>query len=130
MNNQKILVVDDEKDLLHILNLGLRAHGYDVVVATDGLSAVTVAREQKPDLILLDIVMPAGDGFTVMDRLANMVPLAMVPVIVITGTEGLENMERAEQAGVKGYLKKPFEMDELLEMIQKTLQTSNAQTAE
>ena len=130
MSKAKILIVDDEQDFLHIMNDGLKAQGFDVAVASDGLSAIPIAKEQKPDLILLDIAMPAGNGFTVMKRLKNMTPLSMTPIIIITGLDKPEYIEDAKKAGAQGYLKKPFGMDELLEKIQEALKKPNAVAAE
>ncbi len=124
MEKKKILIVDDEYDLLKILNAELHADGYEVVVAMDGLQAVGMAREQEPDLILLDIGLPAGDGFSVMERLGNLPALAFIPIVIITARGRMEDRQRAAQAGAKAFFQKPFEVDELLSTIDKILNGS------
>jgi len=79
MSKQKILVVDDDPDLVRALRLRLRANNYDITTASDGYSAVASAQKDRPDLIVLDLGLPAGDGFVVLDRLQNIDALAGVP---------------------------------------------------
>jgi len=74
MSKKKILIVDDDKDLMRGISIRLKANGYDTVFATDGIMAITVAKNEMPDLIILDIGLPAGDGFIVMERLARGIP--------------------------------------------------------
>src|ERR1700680_4750062 len=69
MDKPKILIIDDDPDLRHALNLRFRANQYDTAFATDGFSAMAMAQKEKPDVIILDIGLPAGDGFVVLDRL-------------------------------------------------------------
>ncbi len=121
MANKKILIVDDNIDLLSSLNIRLKASGYDVVFAIDGVSATSVARKDKPDLIILDIGLPAGDGFIVMARLKRIIPLAPIPIIVLTARDSLTTKERALQAGAKMFFQKPVDNDVLLAGIRETL---------
>ena len=130
MSKPKVLIIDDEKDSLHLMATGLRGHGYNVVVAADGLLGIDIARKEKPDIILLDILLPAGSGFLVMKRLAQIAPLCMIPIIVITGVGGAESEKRAEEAGATGYLEKPFKMGELVAMIQEILEEAGVDTEE
>lgn len=83
----KILIVDDDPDLRIALKLRLRANDYDTINAVDGYSAITQAHKQKPDLIILDLGLPAGDGFVVLDRLHRNPELADIPVIVLTARD-------------------------------------------
>ena len=121
MANKKILIVDDNIDLLSSLNIRLKASGYDVVFAIDGVSATSVARKDKPDLIILDIGLPAGDGFIVMARLKHIIPLAPIPIIVLTARDSLTTKERALQSGAKMFFQKPIDNDVLLAGIRETL---------
>jgi DNA-binding response OmpR family regulator len=122
MERPKILIVDDDFDLRRGLNLRLRANNYDVVYAADGLSAMAVAQKEHPNLIILDIGMPAGDGFTVMERLQKSASLACVPVIILTARDPQYYKERALRAGATAYFQKPVENDELLAAIRSALQ--------
>src|SRR5690242_7163051 len=121
MSRPKILIVDDDFDLRRGLNLRLRANNYDVVYAADGLSAMAVAQKEHPDLIILDIGMPAGDGFTVMDRLQKSAPLACVPVIILTARDPQYHKERALKAGAIAFFQKPVDNEELLAAIRAAL---------
>ena len=83
----KILIVEDDRDLRRALTIRLKAHGYDVVTAEDGVYAVSTARKEHPDLVLLDIGLPAGDGLTVLDRYSKLSDLCDIPVVVLTGRD-------------------------------------------
>lgn len=122
MDKKKILIVDDEKDILETLSARLKANGYDVTVALDGVRAVSVAQAEKPDLILLDIGLPAGDGYSVMERISFITPLAMTPIIVITALDPVANRQRVLQAGAKAFFLKPVDTDKLLDAIKKALE--------
>jgi len=123
MSGQKILIVDDDKDVLRGLNVRLRANGYSVVFATDGFSAISVARKEMPDVIILDIGLPAGDGFSVIERLGSLLPVAHIPIIILSARDISGNKERALNAGVEAFLQKPVDNDVLLETIRKALGT-------
>ncbi len=121
MDKKKILIVDDDQDLLMGLRVRLRAHNYATVFATDSVSAISQAKDEAPDLILLDLGLPAGDGFIVMERLNNIDSLASVPIIVLSARDPQANKERALKAGAKAFFQKPADNDELLAAIQKAL---------
>ena len=121
MSGQKILIVDDDKDVLRGLTVRLKANGYNVVLAADGYSAISAARKEKPDVIILDIGLPAGDGFSVMERLGSLLPLAVIPIIILTARDISGNKERALNAGAQAFLQKPIDNDVLLETIRKVL---------
>jgi DNA-binding response OmpR family regulator len=116
----KILVVEDDKDIRQLLHLQLTSAGYDTAFATDAASALAVIRREHPDLILLDIGLPAGDGFVVMERLRALPEFEMVPVIVITARDQSEG-ERAVELGARSYFQKPFEADALVAGIKQAL---------
>jgi DNA-binding response OmpR family regulator len=121
MSNKKILIVEDDADVRMGLHVRLKANHYDIFFAGDALSSVTEARKHEPDLILLDLGLPAGDGFVVMDRLRAVPALAIIPVIVVSGRSGAANRERALKAGAKAFLEKPVDNAELLAVIRQAL---------
>ncbi len=121
MSGKTILIVDDDKDVLYGMNIRLRASGYNVVVATDAISVISTGRKEKPDLIILDIGLPGGDGFLVMERLRSLYDLAFVPVIVVSAREPAGNRERALKAGAQAYFQKPVDNEEILAAIRKAL---------
>ncbi|HEV7220942.1 MAG TPA: response regulator [Terriglobales bacterium] len=94
MEQPKILIVDDDPELRRGLNLRLRANHYDTAYATDGVSAMAMAQKEKPDLIILDIGLPAGDGYVVLDRLQENASLSCIPVIVLTARDPQYNKDR------------------------------------
>jgi DNA-binding response OmpR family regulator len=121
MGNKKILIVDDDPDVRQGLNVRLKANHYDTFFAGDALSSMTEARKHEPDLIILDLGLPAGDGFLVMERLKSIPALAVIPIIVVSARDVLANKERALKAGAKAYLQKPVDNAELLKVIRRAL---------
>jgi two-component system KDP operon response regulator KdpE len=121
MSNKKILIVEDDADVRLGLHVRLKANHYDTFFAGDALSAMAEARKHEPDLILLDLGLPAGDGFVVMDRIKAVPALAMIPIIVLSGRAGAANRERALKAGAKAFLEKPVDNAELLAVIRQAL---------
>ena len=117
----KILIVDDDPDLRQALRLRLRANQLDTVHATDGYSAIAAAYREKPDLILLDLGLPAGDGFVVLDRLQQDDKLCAIPVIVLTARDPQGNESRALHEGAVAFFQKPADNTELMSMIRATL---------
>jgi DNA-binding response OmpR family regulator len=118
---KKILIVDDDLDVRKGMDIRLKAHHYDTFFAVDARSALTEARKNKPDLIILDLGLPAGDGFVVMERLKSFPALAVIPIIVVSAREILANKERALKAGAKAFLQKPVDNTELLKVIWQSL---------
>jgi DNA-binding response OmpR family regulator len=118
---KKILIVDDDPDVRQGMHVRLKANHYDTFFAVDALSAMAEARKNKPDLIILDLGLPAGDGFVVMERLKSFTALALIPVIVVSARDVLSNRERALKAGAKAFLQKPVDNAELLRVIRQTL---------
>jgi len=125
MDKKKILIIDDDQDLALGLKVRLRANNYATVFATDAISAISQARKENPDLILLDLGLPGGDGLVVMERLDNIESLSSIPVIVLSARDPQTNRERALGAGAKAYFQKPIDNDELLAAIRKTLGETN-----
>jgi two-component system KDP operon response regulator KdpE len=121
MANSKIMIVDDDPDLRRALGLRLRANKYDTVNAGDGYSAIAMAYKERPDLIILDLGLPAGDGFVVLERLQKSDRLSAIPVIVLTASDAQSSERRALQAGAAAFFQKPADNAELLEVIRATL---------
>lgn len=129
MEKRKILIVDDDPDLRRGLNLRLRANQYDTVYATDGFTAMSMAQKERPDLIILDIGLPAGDGFVVLERLQQAAALSTIPVIVLTARDPQGNRERILKAGATAFFQKPADNAELLDAIQAALGQSGTGAA-
>ena len=121
MANSKIMIVDDDPDLRQALRLRLRANHYDTVNAVDGYSAIAMAYKEHPDMIILDLGLPAGDGYVVLDRLQKDDKLSTIPVIVLTARDPQSSEQRALQAGATAFFQKPADNAELLELIRATL---------
>ena len=121
MANKKILIVEDDPDIRKGMSVRLKASGYDTFVASDVVTSLIMARKHAPDLIILDLGLPAGDGFLVIERLKIIPALALIPIIIVSGRTGLPNQELALEAGVKAFLQKPVDNAELLAVIRKTL---------
>ena len=119
MSNKKILVIEDDADVRLGYNVLLRANQYDTFFAADALCAITEARKCLPDVIVLDLGLPAGDGFIVLERLRANMQLSMIPVIVVSGRDLPGNRERALRFGAKAFIQKPWNDNELLALIGK-----------
>jgi DNA-binding response OmpR family regulator len=129
MASSKILIVDDDPDLRQALKLRLRANHYDTVHAGDGYSAIAQAHKEQPNLIILDLGLPAGDGYVVLDRLQHDDKLSSIPVIVLTARDPQSSEQRALKAGAAAFFQKPADNAELLEVIRATLPPAAAGTA-
>ena len=128
MNNKKILIVDDDPDVRLGYHIRLKANQYDTFFAADALSSIAEARKHQPDLIILDLGLPGGDGFVVMERLKANTYLSVIPVIVVSARDRHANKDRALQAGAKAFLQKPVDNDELLAVIRQCLGEPNEST--
>lgn len=125
MRNQeavrKILVVEDDGDVRRGLHIFLKAYDYETFLSSDGISAVRDARMHQPDLIILDLGLPAGDGFWVLRCLQENAHLSLIPVVVVSARDVRANKERALKAGARAFVEKPWDDDELLEIIRQLL---------
>ena len=111
---KKILVVDDDKNICELLNIYLKNEGYDTVFAYDGSSAVTVAKKESPDLIILDVMMPVINGWEACKLIRQ---FSNVPIIMLTALDTLENKVQGLNIGADDYIVKPFEPVEVLARI-------------
>jgi DNA-binding response OmpR family regulator len=119
---KKILIVDDERDIVKALTIRLGASGYQVVSAYDGAQGVFLAHKEKPDLILLDIRMPSGDGFSVAEKLKQTSRTTRIPILFLTGSPEREAEEKALALGARFYIKKPYDPEELLDAVKRALE--------
>jgi len=126
MNRAKIMIVDDDPELRTALKVRLRANHYDTVSACDGYSAIALAQKERPNLILLDLGLPAGDGYVVLKRLQDSDHLSHIPVIVLTARDPQANEDRSLEAGAAAFFQKPADNHELLDVIQATLRNASA----
>src|ERR1051325_9331904 len=130
MSPKKILIVDDNQVELLALSVKLKARGYDTLLAEDGAAAVSQARREKPDLILLDISFPPDvahgggvpwDGFRIIQWLHRMEEAKNTPIIIMTGAEAAKYKDRALKEGAVAFFQKPINNEELLATIRQIL---------
>ncbi|OGP91614.1 MAG: hypothetical protein A2031_08815 [Deltaproteobacteria bacterium RBG_19FT_COMBO_43_11] len=117
----KILIADDDQNTVSFLASMLKANKYKVVAAFDGLQAIAMAHKEKPDLILLDIMMPVRSGISIFENLKSSTLTALTPVIFITGVADPEVRQKALEMGAADYIVKPFEVEDLLSKVRKAL---------
>jgi DNA-binding response OmpR family regulator len=121
MDKKRILIIDDEPDFVRVVQLRLEAAGYDVSVAFDGMQGVSTAHKEKPDLIILDIMMPAMHGHRVCEALKKSSKTWTIPIIYLTAKGSKEDEELAYKLGAEHFLTKPYDPQVLLETIKKAL---------
>lgn len=119
MNKKKILIVEDEESLLKLESILLTSKGYRVEGVADGKAALEAVKVVKPDLVLLDIMLPEIDGFEVCRRIKEDVETQHIPVIMLTAKKSREDMARGEQVGADWYITKPFKSAMVIETIQR-----------
>jgi len=124
MAKKKILVIDDMPNVVTMVKARLEASGYEVITALDGQQGLTYANAEKPDLIILDIVMPAGGGYSVYTRLKMSPKTRSVPVIFLTAKDKPEDVARAYKLGAEYFVKKPYKPEMLLGTVKKVLESS------
>ena len=117
----KILVVEDDPTVRRLLDLELEADGFERAFASDAVTALTVARKEQPDLVILDLGLPGGDGFLVMERLRSLRDFEMIPIVILTARTTPEARERAEAAGVAAFFDKQFGADQVLTKVRQIL---------
>lgn len=116
-----VLLVEDDRKITLAIGVRLKAMGYEVASAADAVSAVAQARKCKPDVVLLDINLPGGDGFLVAKRLQSLIQTSSTPVIFITASKQPGLRQRAMELGAVGFLEKPFDAATLADAIENSL---------
>jgi DNA-binding response OmpR family regulator len=117
---KRVLLVDDDTEIVESMRAVLESRGYEILVARDGNQGLAMAESEEPDLVVLDMMMPKRSGFLVLEKLRRSRPVPM-RVIMITANEGSRHKAYAEMLGVDDYIRKPFAMDRLLASIDKLL---------
>lgn len=118
---KKILIVEDDKKIALALGVRLRKNGYQTILANDALEGTALAVKHQPDLVILDIMMPLGGGFSVAERLLNLPALATVPVIFITASKKPGLKEKAKELGAVCLIEKPYDSEKLLSIVRLAL---------
>jgi two-component system alkaline phosphatase synthesis response regulator PhoP len=128
LRKKKILVVDDEKDLTALVSLHMKMAGFEVLTASNGEKALDLSREEKPDLIILDLMLPKIDGWQVCERLRQDIATQDIPVIMLTARAETEDKLKGFEAGADDYVTKPFSPRELVARVKRVLARAEAKT--
>lgn len=121
MAQKKILIIDDEKDLIETLTLRLEGHGYKILSAPDGVAGLKLLQLEKPDVVLLDVMMPKMDGYLVCRSIKKDPLYATTKVLMLSAKALAEDKRKGEEAGCDAYITKPFDGKELVRVIEKFL---------
>ena len=119
----KILIIEDEVDTAKVVKKRLSEHGFQSIIAVDGYQGVEFAHKEKPDLIILDLMLPAGGGLSVLKKIRLSTRIMDIPVLVLTGIQDEKYKQQVLDEGVDAYMEKPYEASELIETIKKILGT-------
>jgi len=117
---KRILLVDDDTEIIEAMRYALEAKGYAILIARDGNQGLALAEREDPDLVILDMMMPKRSGFLVLEKLRRTRPVPM-RIIMITANEGSRHKAYAEMLGVDDYIRKPFAMDRLMASVERLL---------
>jgi DNA-binding response OmpR family regulator len=120
-SGKRILLVDDDAEIVESLRLALESNGYTVLIARDGNQGLALTERESPDLVILDMMMPKRSGFLVLEKMRR-TRESPLRVIMITANEGSRHKAYAEMLGVDDYIRKPFPMDRLLDSVNRLLQ--------
>ena len=121
MVKKRLLIVDDEKDLADMIKFRLEANGYEILIAYDGQAALETARKEKPDLIILDLMLPKMDGYKVCGLLKNDARYSGIPIIIFSAKGQDDDVRLGQELGANAYLTKPFEPGALLGKIKELI---------
>ena len=122
----KVLVVDDDKFLVELISANLEAAGFEVLKAYDGEEALRKALSERPDLVVLDVIMPGKDGWEVLEELRARPETRRTPVVLLTVLKGREHIVKGWGKGADFYLPKPFDPEDLVEVVGRLLRASRA----
>ncbi|MBI4004080.1 MAG: response regulator [Candidatus Omnitrophica bacterium] len=125
--SKKILVADDEQQLALAVKIRLQSKGYTVVTASDGQQALQLAAQEKPDLIILDVLMPVMDGYSCLRELNTRFGRGKIPVIVLTARDRMKDLFELE--GIEDYVIKPFDHEDLLVRIERVFKRREGKTS-
>ena len=126
MAKAKILLIDDHRTVLRLLEAILKLKGYELLYAENGQQGMAMARQEHPDLILLDVMMPEIDGFKVCQYLKGQTETAHIPVVFLTARGAADDQAAGRRAGAQGFLTKPFLAREVLDLIERVLARSES----
>jgi DNA-binding response OmpR family regulator len=121
MEKKKILIIEDELDVAKLLIARLKSAGYEVMIAADAVQGVQFTHKEKPDLIILDLMLPAGDGLLVLENIRLSAYSKYIPVVILTGVRNEEYKNKAMEKEVEAYFEKPYNPDELIKSIKDIL---------
>ena len=127
MAPKRVLIIDDDKTLVTLMTALLRKEGFQVLVAFDGASGFMIAQKERPDLILLDLQMPAGGGQAVWKRLSASTHTSGIPVVYVTATNTPGFAAEVEAEGAAGFIQKPFEPEHFAERVQSFFRRATGQ---
>ncbi|MEO0097992.1 MAG: response regulator [candidate division WOR-3 bacterium] len=117
----KILIIEDEERIVAVLERRLESEGYEVITASNGRLGFNKARQEKPDLIILDLILPEMDGYQICNFLKRDRRYQNIPIVILSARSQEKDMEEAKKAGADAYFTKPFNYEELLEKIEELL---------
>ncbi len=121
----KILIVEDDEKIVCALTMRMKSLGYDVISAFDPIRGMSYVVKENPDLVILDLSMPAGGGLALAKRMRQNAKYVAIPIIVITASKQDEPRQKAKEFGIEYYLEKPFDHAELAEAVKNSLQFQN-----
>ena len=125
---KRVLVTDDEPPVVQIIRANLLLEGYEVIAAYDGVECLEKVKECKPDLIILDVMMPRKDGWAVLGELKNNPETELIPVVMLTALSSVSDMDRGARLGNDTFLTKPFEPIELIAIVKRLIMASDEES--
>ncbi len=124
-NMSKILVIDDDKAINELIKINLKLSGYNVIQAFDGIEGFALTKQELPNLVLLDVMMPNVDGYTVAQRIRQCETTKNIPIIMLTALSEIQDKGKGFDIGVDDYIVKPFDIEELKMRVRAVLKRSN-----